>query len=418
MEMRSSVKSASVTRTQSITLVKNLFRAAFSSIAYIRNFFHEDVGCSLSKKSFSSFVHAPPPLPLFHPDFLELKSQYFRVCKVGKASYYRICNTNNEDVRTFVDWLECGVFDALKRRYLDVVVLEVYKTPERNASTIGIPSSAGELLECFSFKVIYSDDNTQISLSGRAATSAPTNSRHQLGRDIADVLRNLVSLTHTLRPLPKNHNVGIKVRLPRGTLDQFLILRIGLTLLRYAVYVIFVFQLYYTPETPADYEPPMFRPVSEEGESWFVEKPLRASAGIFLTPFHQMRMTIRAQANAENTKARVLVTDEDGSGNEEESVDVGSGQNSGRAGNVATKQEQTDEKAQKVVAEEEMQRTPQDGTQESGICKLRIRAPQSNKKAGQKKRGMGTETKTTSILKAKKRKVSAEQKKIPSAAQS
>lgn len=117
------------------------------------------------------------------------------------------------DVQTFVDWLERGVFDALKRKYLDVVVLEVYKTCQRNTSTIGIPSTERELLECFSFKVTYNGENAHLSLSGRDATSAPTETRRQLGRDIAEVLRHLVSLTHTMRPLPKNHSVGIKVSL-------------------------------------------------------------------------------------------------------------------------------------------------------------------------------------------------------------
>lgn len=39
-------KTETVTQTQSFTLVKNMFRAAFSSIAYVRRLFHDDVGAA------------------------------------------------------------------------------------------------------------------------------------------------------------------------------------------------------------------------------------------------------------------------------------------------------------------------------------------------------------------------------------
>lgn len=176
-------------------------------------------------------------------------------------------------------------------------------------------------------------------------------------------------------------------------------------------------QLYYTPETPAEYEPPMFRPVPEENESWFVEKPLRASAGTFLTPFHQMRMTVRAQANAENRAAKVLDTGNDASDDEDVIVDVGSMHNSGRVGDVVEKQTQGGRDAQEMRLTNETWKAPQSDTQESGVCKLRIRSPGCSKGGGKRKLGVGADTLTTSVLRKKRRKVSGEQKTIPIAGQ-
>jgi len=39
---------------------------------------------------------------------------------------------------------------------------------------------------------------------------------------------------------------------------------------------------------------------------WFDEKPLRVSAGMVTTPYHQLSMSIRAKSNEENRSARVF----------------------------------------------------------------------------------------------------------------
>lgn len=156
----------------------------------------------------------------------------------------------------------------------------------------------------------------------------------------------------------------------------------------------------------------MFRPVSEESESWFVEKPLRVSAGTFSTPFHQMRMTVRAQANAENMAAGVFDTGSDASDGEDMIVDVGSMQNSGRVGTIVGKQNQKEEEAQELGQKNETQKAPHSDTQGSGVCRLRIRAPESSTRCGKRKIGLEADTLTTSVLKKKKRKVSREQKRI------
>ncbi len=51
--MQMAQKTTSVNQTQSVNLVKNLFRASFSSIAYVRDLFDDDV-CAPNQSSLTS----------------------------------------------------------------------------------------------------------------------------------------------------------------------------------------------------------------------------------------------------------------------------------------------------------------------------------------------------------------------------
>jgi HORMA domain len=62
MRTRTLPKTTSITPTQSMTLVKNMFRASFSSIAYIRDLFGDDVGLTdiLAKQTLKSVAIESP----------------------------------------------------------------------------------------------------------------------------------------------------------------------------------------------------------------------------------------------------------------------------------------------------------------------------------------------------------------------
>lgn len=62
----------------------------------------------------------------------------------------------------------------------------------------------------------------------------------------------------------------------------------------------------YTRETPDEYEPPGFQKGCEEDVAWFNDEPISVKPGKVSTPFHNVSVTIRAQASPENIKARVL----------------------------------------------------------------------------------------------------------------
>lgn len=70
-----------------------------------------------------------------------------------------------------------------------------------------------DLLECFSFYVSYTGEGTaQLRVSGSdGATSRPQDSRETVKKNTSEVLRSLVEMTSTLRPLPKHRILSVKV---------------------------------------------------------------------------------------------------------------------------------------------------------------------------------------------------------------
>lgn len=203
-----------------------MFRASLSSIAYIRNLFGEDC-----------FVDG----------------------EMGGTRFKRLTKPDmdeNKEAAIFMKWLEDGVFDALSKKYLATVMLEIYediseqdkkneaafsqkKLAETQMACSADPAiKAGKgkrrLLEVFSFGVEYpdgdqSDPRFRLSCAG-SGSGTPANTkegiREAMKKSTSDILRQLVELTQTLQPLPKSRVVSMK--------------------------------LMYTSKTPSSYEPPMY----------------------------------------------------------------------------------------------------------------------------------------------------------------
>lgn len=115
-------------------------------------------------------------------------------------------------MRAFVDWFEKGVFDALQNKYLEVVMLQVFaRDPKAKKGKGG--TAQRELLECFSFHIKYNEDGSaKLSLSGSGgATSLPNDSKEAVKKNTSEVLRSLVEMTSSLKPLPKHRILCLKV---------------------------------------------------------------------------------------------------------------------------------------------------------------------------------------------------------------
>jgi HORMA domain len=218
---------------------------------------------------------------------------------VGGTNYKKLAaNLDNEDAAMFVQWLEQGVFDALSRKYLSTVLLEIYEevpaaAPSKSArneipaetqkgdSSAPYPPQSGKdttrrIIEVFSFSVDYPAESAgpEFTMAGgdnvsgkKMQTSfSPDCSRGAIKQATSEVLRRLVQQASALAPLPENRVVTMK--------------------------------LLYTSDTPADYEPPMFRPAGDESTNcWFENRPLRLSPGKVHTPYHEMHIRIRTAAD-------------------------------------------------------------------------------------------------------------------------
>lgn len=220
--------------------------------------------------------------------------------RIGGTRYFKLATIDqgNEDAQKFVQWLEQGVFDALTKKYLATVLLEVYEVFDKsNPSSPAdlneiLETQRGEstspdgqegsdkditrkILEVFSFSVSYpsatSGPEFRMSRGKRGkkgkleSDEKPT--RNSIKQSTSDVLVQLMKLASTLAPLPENRVVSMK--------------------------------LLYTSATPEDYEPPMFRAADDKSTGsncWFENRPLQLSPGKVCTPYHEMLIHIKSTA--------------------------------------------------------------------------------------------------------------------------
>lgn len=171
------------------------------------------------------------------------------MASLGPTRYYKITNCVREDTRRYVDWFERGVFDALQKRYLQVVCLEVYDAAEHsspaqkananatapsiangNTAAVGGGSSAvrsnrgdatssktptcrRELLERFTFTVTYGSEGPMLGVSRSTPREAQPalHTRDRMKQSAVELLRSLVELSSTLRPLPESRVITMRV---------------------------------------------------------------------------------------------------------------------------------------------------------------------------------------------------------------
>ena len=91
-----------ITHEESLTFMRNFMITTISSVCYLRNLFPEDC---FQDKSLSG---------------IQIKS----------------LQPANEESRTLIDWLEKGVFEALKKKYLRVIIFGVCSDPSRDMDTM------------------------------------------------------------------------------------------------------------------------------------------------------------------------------------------------------------------------------------------------------------------------------------------
>jgi hypothetical protein len=221
----SKTQQTELTEVQSQTYIRNMIRAGFSSILYLRGIFDE-----------SHFIDRT----LCGVNIKAL------VPKDGNAS-------------TFTQWIESGVFDALQKKYLKSIVLGVYKNAQDD----------GSLLESYHFSIAYTGSNgLSIDVQHFSGTKN-VQSKKSLGSNVpvwpnkeqikdatVALLRRLIVLTQTLEPLPQQRDLVMRLT-------------------------------YYPDVTPQDYTPSFFTStlVRNEEEQ---HGPNHVQIGSVTTPFHSL----------------------------------------------------------------------------------------------------------------------------------
>lgn len=173
------------------------------------------------------------------------------------------CEKSCPGVPLLVDWLK-GAFDALEKKYLRVLILGIYTNRD----------DPDTLIEAYTFKFSYAD-TTAMDIYKNNKKISSTDASNKTKQATVALLRTLIVLMGTLKPLPDNYMVTMKL-------------------------------FYYDKVTPMDYEPPGFK--AAESESFaFEDKPMKIRAGDVSTLFHALK--VRVTTVSANFKADIPTED-------------------------------------------------------------------------------------------------------------
>ncbi|KAJ3029930.1 HORMA domain-containing protein 1 [Rhizophlyctis rosea] len=152
-----------------------------------------------------------------------------------------------------MDWLEKGCFDALEKKYLRTMIFGIYLNEE----------NPEKLVESYTFNFSYpAKDLWSITIDAAGKEAFKLRTRGEIMKATSDMLRRLLILTQTLKPLPENAYITMKL-------------------------------YYYDDVTPSDYEPPLFKSADDEQKFYFATKPEKIRVGMVETPHHAVKLQVQ-----------------------------------------------------------------------------------------------------------------------------
>ncbi|XP_058516191.1 HORMA domain-containing protein 1 [Ochotona princeps] len=217
---------------ESLTLVKRLLAVSISCITYLRGMFPE--------------------------------------CAYGTRYLDDLCVKILRDDKhcpgasQLVKWM-LGCYDALKKKYLRMIILAVYSNPE-DPQTVS---------ECYQFKFKYTGDGPIMDFVSKNQSNRSSMSSADTKKASILLIRKIYVLMQNLGPLPNDVCLTMKL-------------------------------FYYDEVTPTNYQPPGFKDGDCE-EMTFEGEPMYLNVGDVPTPFHGFRVKVTTEKERmENISAILL----------------------------------------------------------------------------------------------------------------
>ncbi|KAK7537616.1 HORMA domain-containing protein [Phyllosticta citricarpa] len=225
--VRSTVPAAStrqlVNLDQSTELVQTLLHTGISCVAFLRQIFPDK--CFMRRK------YENRPDHWSYDDWVAGKKGHESPSERAGSAVSLLERGTDESVNRLLDWLEKGVFDALKKRYLDTFQLHIVENESRPF----------EVIETYDFKIRYTEPTGAALVAIRMPDKKPA-SIWNVRLGVTQVIQNLTSLCQTFAELPRQRSLKM--------------------------------QLTYNDTCPSDYEPPGFKAGASDtitfpsGEGW------------------------------------------------------------------------------------------------------------------------------------------------------
>ncbi|KAJ3069969.1 HORMA domain-containing protein 1, partial [Quaeritorhiza haematococci] len=159
----------------------------------------------------------------------------------------------SEQADSLINWLEQGTFDALEKKYLKTLIFGIFLDPD----------DPELLVESYTFHFAYPAEGLyHISIDACGKEAFKFRTKRQIMKATSEMLRRLLMLTQTLKPLPDNANITMKL-------------------------------FYYDDVTPPDYEPPLFMAGDNSKLFYFDQEPQRIKIGELQTPYHAVNLNVQ-----------------------------------------------------------------------------------------------------------------------------
>ncbi|BGO97761.1 Meiosis-specific protein HOP1 [Rhodotorula toruloides] len=249
-----------VTIQSSLQQVQELLEAGIGCVAYLRGLLPED--------SFEDYKLLAPRPPVSRSSSKRDRSE--DPAKENTPSSVRVKKLKrgaSSEADKLLDYLEVGATEAIEKGYLHQLVFAIYLDPEEPTN----------LVESYTFTFSYETDPqgnkkpelvVQDQLSGMVISSSifghssrdNTRKESDVKRQVQQMIKNLITSTQVLDELPRRRFLNVR--------------------------------LFYTDDTPPEYEPPHFRPVAIDAPGYSFSTPTVAdepdfgTLGTVTTGFH------------------------------------------------------------------------------------------------------------------------------------
>ncbi|GAA5960528.1 hypothetical protein JCM8115_003209 [Rhodotorula mucilaginosa] len=241
-----------VTLQSSLQQVKELLETGIGCIAYLRGLLPEEsfTDCKL--------VARRPPDLLSDSQLQKEQGKKPPQDEYTSVRVKKLKRGSSPETNKLIDYLELGAAQAIEKGYLHKLVFVIYLDPDEPTN----------IVESYTFTFTYETDaegnkhpDMQVAeqlsgmdLSSMGSDLLPRNKPRKMSdikRQVQQLIKNLITNTQVLDELPRRRYINIR--------------------------------LFYTDDTPADYEPPCFHPVPFDAPGYSVTTPSMQDAPDFGT---------------------------------------------------------------------------------------------------------------------------------------
>ncbi|KAJ7633058.1 HORMA domain-containing protein [Roridomyces roridus] len=275
MQAQSTRTEAATTSAQSLAAIQTLLQASIGCITFLRDLLPSD---NFTDSHFTTSDDSPSLLSSSSGSSIDSSRSNNR--NVNGFKIMTMTRGYTDEADKLLNYLEYGIFDALQKQYLRSFVFAIYldeKDPNNiveaytfnfhyhkipGTNTVVPIMSLGDDLDKLSLK--EKDPVVQAARRGKAPTLK------DVKKSVKTLLKTLIHSTTQMDVLPKR---------------------------RFAA-----FKLYYTDETPSEYEPPHFHAGDAKKDKWFFmthdldEVPDKWSVGQLDTGHHSVNLSVASIA--------------------------------------------------------------------------------------------------------------------------